>query len=72
MKDNYVLLEKLVVAPEERITLLLTEGVIASLSAKKEIYSQVDSLQFILRQSKIEGELPRFIDLRFDKPVVKY
>ena len=49
MKENFVLLEKLVVDSEEKITLFLAENVVVSLSAGKEIARQVDSLQFILR-----------------------
>lgn len=39
---------------------------------EKEIESQVLSLQFILSRAKIEGRLPKVVDLRFDKPVVSY
>jgi hypothetical protein len=72
MEDNFIFLGKVVVGPHETITLFLGEGAIASLSARKKITSQVDSLQFILRQSKIEGNMPSRIDLRFDKPVVVF
>jgi len=41
-------------------------------SLRKEIQVQVDSLQFILSRSKIEGKGIKKIDLRFDKPVVNY
>ncbi|HUW21977.1 MAG TPA: hypothetical protein VMW41_04945 [Candidatus Bathyarchaeia archaeon] len=33
---------------------------------------QVDSLQLILSRAKIEGKVPQLIDLRFEKPIVKY
>lgn len=39
-------------------------------SAQKEIKEQLDSLQFILERTRIEGEKPKRIDLRFDKPVI--
>jgi len=42
------------------------------LSKKEEISRQVASLQYILNRSKIEGKIPSIIDLRFDKPVLKY
>jgi len=54
------------------LTLFLDSSRIASLSAQKPADLQVGSLQFILRQSKIEGKLPGLIDLRFSKPVIKY
>jgi cell division protein FtsQ len=72
LKDSFILLDGLVLGEKGTITLFLTDDVIASLSAKKKMLMQVDSLQFILRQSKIEGRLPSLIDLRFDKPVVRY
>jgi len=72
LKDSFILLEKIIVDKREIITLFLTNDVVASLSAQKNTPNQVDSLQFILRQSKIEGRLPLFIDLRFDKPVIRY
>jgi hypothetical protein len=42
------------------------------LKKDEEIPRQVASLQYILNRSKIEGKLPSIIDLRFDKPVLKY
>lgn len=42
------------------------------LKKDEEIPKQVASLQYILNRSKIEGKLPSIIDLRFDKPVLKY
>jgi hypothetical protein len=40
-------------------------------SREKDFHFQVASLQFILWRAKIEGKSPFFVDLRFDKPVVK-
>lgn len=42
------------------------------LNKDEDILRQVASLQFILNRSKIEGKIPSKIDLRFDKPVIKY
>jgi len=42
------------------------------LDLKRDISSQLASLQFILWRSKIEGKKLKSIDLRFDKPVVRY
>lgn len=72
LKTNFVHLDKIMINNNDSWSLLLTEGTIATISARKDINLQVDSLQFILRQSKIEGDLPLTIDLRFDKPVVIY
>ncbi len=66
---------------KELKTLDLSEGkkVIATFSGdltvifsrEKDFHFQVASLQFILWRAKIEGKSPFFVDLRFDKPVVK-
>ena len=40
-------------------------------SKEKDFDFQVTSLQFILWRAKIEGNKPFFVDLRFDKPIVK-
>lgn len=71
LDKNFVSFKKIVVLSRDNISLFLHEAVIASFSAQKNISQQVDSLQFILRQSKIEGKLPAYIDLRFTKPVIK-
>ena len=54
------------------LTVWLRDGKEAVFSLRKEIQIQVDSLQFILSRSKIEGRNIKKIDLRFDKPVVNY
>jgi len=54
------------------LTVWLKDGEEVVFSLKKEIQIQVDSLQFILSRSKIEGKGVKRIDLRFDKPVVNY
>lgn len=41
-------------------------------SKEKDLKTQVASLQYILLRAKIEGRLPKKIDLRFDKTVVSY
>lgn len=40
-------------------------------SLKNEIDPQIASLQLILEKSKIDGSMVDFIDLRFDKPIIK-
>jgi len=72
LKNSFISFKHIVLSDLETITIFLEEPIIASFSAKKSTSSQVDSLQFILKQSKIEGKLPAYIDLRFDKPVLKY
>ncbi|TSC54489.1 MAG: Uncharacterized protein LiPW31_71 [Microgenomates group bacterium LiPW_31] len=40
------------------------------ISLKKEISSQLDSLQLIYQRAKIEGKKLKQIDVRFDKPII--
>lgn len=44
----------------------------AIISPQKNLNEQLDSLQLIFSRTKIEGEKPKRIDLRFDKPVISY
>lgn len=41
-------------------------------SPEKDLAEQASSLQLILRQAKIDGDQVETVDLRFDKPVVKF
>jgi hypothetical protein len=41
-------------------------------SKKREYLDQIASLQFILNRSKIEGRIPKKIDLRFTNPILTY
>jgi len=49
----------------------LRDGRRVVFSLKKEAQIQIESLQFILSRSKIEGREIKKIDLRFDKPVIE-
>lgn len=42
------------------------------LDLDRDLSLQIASLQLILQQAKIDGEAAEFIDLRFDKPVVRF
>jgi len=72
LKDSFAFPLEVEIKEGEAIKLYLENDIIVLFSARKKINNQVDSLQFILRQSKIEGSLPHKIDLRFEKAVVKY
>lgn len=72
LKQNMIPFKQVIFDNTANISVKLFEPVVASFSAEKSISWQLDSLQFILRQSKIEGKLPVGIDLRFSKPVVRY
>ncbi len=70
-KGKLVSYQKILVQ-EKVITLITSENLVASFSAQKNMQTQVDSLHFVLRLSKIEGKLPNFFDFRYDKPVVGF
>jgi len=48
---------------------ILGEGEV-TISTKKDVDSQLSSLQLTLRQLKIEGKRFKSLDFRFDKPVI--
>lgn len=57
---------------EKEARVLLTGDLTALFSLEKDLPSQTLALQFILSRSKIEGRLPKVVDLRFSKPVISY
>ncbi len=71
LKKNFIHFDKIISSKYRKITVLLGGNITATFSAEKAITPQVDSLQFILKQSKIEGSPPAYIDFSFDKPVIK-
>jgi len=71
LSSNFIQVDKIMCSKFNKITVLLSGNITATFSAEKAVAPQVDSLQFILKQSKIEGKLPDYIDFRYDKPVIK-
>lgn len=70
---NYKLeVEKITVYNKERMDIQLTSGPVVLISAKVSIPNFISSLQVILERFKIEGKVPLYIDMRFDKPVIKF
>ena len=57
---------------KDDIAIYNRQGLVVLFSAKKEIDKQVDSLQQVLSQAKIDATKITKIDLRFDKPVIEY
>jgi len=51
---------------------LMKDGSLVIFSSHKNLENQLDSLQLILRRSKIKDKSIVRIDLRFDKPVIVY
>ena len=56
----------------DMIRLLLEDGVEVALDKKKPIESQMDALQLIINQDKINGRKAKKIDFRFNNPIVTY
>lgn len=57
---------------KEEVVASFSAGPTVLFSASKDLRGQVASLQFILSRTKIEGKIPLKIDLRFEKPILKY
>jgi cell division septal protein FtsQ len=72
LKNNFVPFKEIKLNSQSEIIVELDSELQAFMSSNREVQIQVESLQFILRLSKIEGRLPASIDLRYAKPVVKY
>jgi len=64
-------LRDLDLSSEKKIIATFSGNLTVVFSKEKDLDFQVASLQFILWRAKIEGKAPYFVDLRFDKPVVK-
>ena len=78
--DNHVLIEKQlkakhipfnsVKAEDDKYIITLQDDAKVTFSAKKDIMTQISSLQFILSRLTMEGKLFSQLDLRFEKPVI--
>ena len=62
------LFNKINIQTQEIIVELADQKTTVFFSFDKSVSSQVDSLQFVLKQSKIEGKLPKQINLNYDNP----
>lgn len=54
------------------VRIQLSSGVEVNLDSRGDIVQMQETLQLILGQAKIEGRIPRQIDLRYSKPLVSY
>lgn len=59
-----------VVVTQNSLTINSMPKIVLDLS--RDLSLQIASLQLILQQAKIDEEAAEFIDLRFDKPVVRF
>lgn len=56
----------------ENINVQLSSGVRVILDGRSDLVQEQNALQLILTQAKIEGKLPKVVDLRYGKPTVTY
>ena len=52
--------------------IFIKDNGIVFLSEKKDIGTQIDSLQLILNRLTIEGKRFKILDFRFDKPIINF
>lgn len=57
---------------ERQIKLALEGDIEVILSTTNDLVIKLNSLQMLLDSFKIRGEMPKRIDLRYDKPVIIY
>ena len=69
---SYIPFEYISYPDKISLTTQLTNKVIATFSAQKDLSGQVDSLQYILHHSRMEDKAVTGIDLRFQKPIITF
>lgn len=69
---NLLTIDKIEVVNSRQIKVFLADGPLVIFNSQRDQQRQLDSLQFILARTKIDGKRPAKIDLRFDKPVLVY
>lgn len=63
---------KIVINKDDSISATLKSGGSVIFSSKKDLSSQITSLQLILSRLTIEGKKLKTLDFRFDNPVVSF
>ena len=63
---------KIRTASDSSILIYLKDEQVVNLSERKNLESQISSLQLILYRLTIEGKKFKFLDLRFEKPVIVF
>jgi len=53
-------------------TVAIPDGGQIFISSKKDLISQISSLQLVLNRLTIEGKRIKTLDFRFDKPIIKF
>lgn len=53
------------------LRMISSEGIKVSFSTSKDFVSQAAALQELTKKARIDGEMPKEIDLRFQNPIIK-
>lgn len=69
---SYIPFEYISYPDKISLTTQLSNKIIATFSAQKDLSGQVDSLQYILHHSRMEDKAVTGIDLRFQKPIITF
>lgn len=72
LSKNNIMFSKVQTASDSSYIVFLKDDGKVSLSANKDISSQISSLQLILYRLTIEGKKFKSLDLRFDKPIIEF
>lgn len=72
LSKNNIPFDRVEVASDSSYIVFLKDEGPVSISAQKNISSQISSLQLILSRLTIEGKKFKSLDLRFDKPIIEF
>ncbi|MEK7060919.1 MAG: hypothetical protein AAB931_00175 [Patescibacteria group bacterium] len=72
LQKNNILFEKIEIATDSSYIVSLKDDGQVNISSKKDISSQISSLQLIISRLTIEGKKFKRLDLRFDKPIIEF
>lgn len=72
LQGQNILYSSTTIATDSSILVTLTDGPTVDFSQTKNFMQQIASLQLITQQLTIEGRQAKWIDLRFDNPIVSF
>jgi len=72
LTDHHIVFSTVSVKDANTISVALSDGTEVLLSSRKDLSSQIDSLQLTTQRLTIQGKHISRIDLRFDRPVVSF
>lgn len=69
LQESFIQFDKINLVNGDFLEVFTANKMIATFSGEKALAPQVDSLQYILHHSRMDGKVIR-VDLRFDKPIL--